>query len=399
MSKFSAALVLLAITFLSTPTAHGVIEDEDHILYFAETGGWITIKLDLEKRGIAKLDPVSRQIYIVACHLDGDNQPAYELRERLTDADFQAANAWIESRLPKDNKQGVYALFAGLKELQGEYQAGAKFGSEGIKKDVDGVAALMGLTIFYFVCDYQNLLTLMIDPRGDSADAVAAKDTNQINAILRDMSDNALRLEALDQLDTLRIYVRDNMLSACGSHAFFSWNYAGLLSVLGHDDDAFNAYKIASSNDVTCVMYMQRYLDLMIERGDFTAALEECEKVIKYQKKEAVVLTRMSDCYAGLGDYGKAISGYSKHLKKHPDDRQTLVHRGHAHLGKKDLKNALADANAALALSEADPVAWYLLGLVEQESADPQSREHFEKAKSLSSEGSDIWLKAETALK
>ena len=398
MRKLLVAIVLTLTSLFVANPAWAEIPDEDHILYFAGTGGWVTIKLDLEKRGITKLDPVSKQIYIVACHLYGDNQPAYELREKLTDADFQAANAWIESRLAKANKQGVYALFAGLKELQGEYQSGVRFGSEGIKKDVDESSALMGLTIFYFVCDYQNLLTLMIDPRGDSADAVAAKDTSQINALLREMSDNALRLSALDQLDTLRIYVRDNMLSACGSHAFFSWTYAGLLSVLGHDDDAYNAYKVSSTNDVTCAKYKQRYLDFMIERGEFAAALEECEKVVKYQKKEAVVLSRMSDCYAGLGDYAKAISGYTKHLKSKPSDDTVLVHRGQAYLGKQDLKKAQADADAAIALNPANGEVWYFMGQLAQSTSDPKSREYFEKAKDLSLPGSTIHKKAEAAL-
>lgn len=393
MRLFSICVGLL-IT-LTTPFASAAPLKEGLIFYSGGAGDWGRVRLSL-KDSVATFDPVTRQIYIVVCYLDQASEAAWSLRPTLTQADFDLANAWIDQHDDTTTSAGMLTIFAGLKELQGDYVAGIEWCNKVRDMDTGEVSAHCGAFTYVFVCDYKRMLNILLGADTSASDSVLG--TASGYEAIRDLLVLSARASVLPLLDTTYTEVRQHLIQRCGWHSYTCWHYSELAALLGHQDEALKAMGYAAT-DLDCILYRQRHLDMLIESGQYADALTRAEGYAKDLKNETDFLSRMSECHAGLGDYGKAISGYSKHLKNHPEDYATLVRRGHAHLGKGDLKKALSDADAAIAANDSDYDAWYLKGEVAKASADPKSRDYFERSLTLSPQGTKAHARAEAALK
>lgn len=369
--------------------------NEGLIFYSGGAGDWGRVRLSLKDSADA-FDPVTKQIYIVICYLDQASDDAWALRPTLTQSDFDLANEWIDRHDDTTTSAGMLTIFAGLKELQGDYETGIEWCNRVRDMETGEVSAHCGAFTYVFVCDYKRMLNILIG--ADQSGSDSTLDTASGYETIRDLIVLSARASVLPLLDTTYTDVRQHLIQRCGWHTYTCWHYAELAELLGHPDEALKAMGYAAT-DFDCILYRQRYLDMLIEREEYADALARAERYAKDFKSETAFLTQISSCHVGLGEYGKAISGFTKQLKVSPNDRTALLGRGHAYLGKKDIKKATADADAAIAGDSEDGNAWFLRGLIAQAEADPKSREYLEKSILLLPEGSKARLSAEAALK
>jgi tetratricopeptide (TPR) repeat protein len=258
--------------------------------------------------------------------------------------------------------------------------------------------------IEYFACIYQNDFELVLKGAGsESSDSQSPTAEDSLAAmsntyeVLHTLTDLAFRAKGLAYLDTALMLAKEHVVPYCQYNAFFSWHYGHLLVITGHDDEALAAYAM-SGDATTCMTYAMTYIDHLIKLGMYDKALENCKRY-KSRVKGTEMERRMSDCFAGLGDHGKAISGYTKHLKEHSEDKIVLLHRAQSYFGKKDLEKAAADAREVVAADSLNCEGWCLMGMIAKQSADPQAQSYFEKAMALSFEGTPMRARVEEAMK
>jgi tetratricopeptide (TPR) repeat protein len=86
----------------------------------------------------------------------------------------------------------------------------------------------------------------------------------------------------------------------------------------------------------------------LMGKGDISAALLECEEVIRLNPKQSIGYQCRGDARGRKGDTNLAIADYSEAIRINPKSGFALAARGRAYLDKGDIDSAMTDVNRSI---------------------------------------------------
>ena len=142
--------------------------------------------------------------------------------------------------------------------------------------------------------------------------------------------DGALYLARADSLlDQRREVDKWEGLVNANSHEPMLWvNYGTALSQAGRVDEAIEALAIAYSLQPQWLELQNNIANLLLARGDTTAALKRYETLLQIDPTQADVWLNLGTIHALKGDYGEARTAWEtalQHNPNHPEARNYLA--------------------------------------------------------------------------
>jgi tetratricopeptide (TPR) repeat protein len=102
------------------------------------------------------------------------------------------------------------------------------------------------------------------------------------------------------------------------------------------------------------------------DKGQFDRAIEDYNKVLEINPRDAVAYVNRGVAYYDKGQYDQAISDYNKAIEINPRDVYAYGNRGNVYYNKGQYDKAIADYNKVIEINPRDADAYYNRGIAHE---------------------------------